>query len=404
MFNFLKGLFGNYKGYQQTKPNYPIVDDTKPATVDNVMQIPGVWQCVSKICNTIASLPCDVLKITDTGHTELDRACHLAYLLNVSPNKDMTPYDFIRAMALNYVLNGNAYARISYARGANYVSAITPLNAEQVQVINNGDGVLSYEYYTEDDKIEHLSARDVLHWKSIGNGLVGLSLKEFARSTLNEAAMAQNASNDTFSTRGKMAGILTSDRVMNDKQRAEVSQQFASMRDNKSIGVLPVDLKFTPLNMSPADIQLLQTREFIVKEFARWFGIPFGLLSGEASNLDELNNYFYKSTILPMCISLEQALMGKIACDESSNHIVKFRLSFLNRASDSQRATLNATYVQNGIKTRNEVRREEGLKDVDGGDILTAQTNLAPLDQLSTANYDPTQTEQQPLTTEPIKQ
>lgn len=93
--------------------------------------------------------------------------------------------------------------------------------------------------------------------------------------------------------------------------------------------------------------------------------------------------------------------MDKIACAEGKDHIVKFRLSFLNRASDAQRAALNATYVQNGIKSRNEVRREEGLRDIAGGELFTAQTNLAPLDMLG--QYDPTQTSQTNLTTQPQK-
>ena len=44
------------------------------------------------------------------------------------------------------------------------------------------------------------------------------------------------------------------------------------------------------------------------------------------------------------------------------------------------------------------------LKDIEGCDILTAQTNLAPVDQLGKDNYDPSQTSQTPLTTQPNKQ
>jgi predicted transcriptional regulator len=86
-------------------------------------------------------------------------------------------------------------------------------------------------------------------------------------------------------------------------------------------------------------------------------------------------------------VGLEQVIMGRIVCGDPEGHRVKFRLSELNRATDAQRAQLNATYVQNGIKTRNEVRREEGLRDAEGGDVLTAQTNLAPIDQLNLDNF-----------------
>jgi len=37
---------------------------------------------------------------------------------------------------------------------------------------------------------------------------------------------------------------------------------------------------------------------------------------------------------------------------------------------------------QNGYMTRNEGRRKENLPSMPGGDVLTVQSNLVPLDQL----------------------
>ena len=398
MFNFIKGLFGQYRGYQRTEPAVAIVPEVRAPTIDNLLQIPEIWNCVGKIANTMASLPCDVLKITENGRTEIDKDCDLFYLLSRKPNKDMTPFDFFRAMTLNFLIHGNAYALIS--RAGKKVIALTPLNAKQMRV--KVENAVSYEYYSKDDEIVSYSADDILHWKNIGNGIVGMSLADFARSTLTEAASAQNAAIDIFKNKGKLTGILTSQNILSKAQKTEISEQFAAMRSMGRMPVLPADLHYQALSASPAEQQLLQTREFIVKQFCAWFGVPMALINGEGSALDETLNFFYKTTILPICSSLEQAIMNKIACDDSE-HIVKFRLSFLNRANDAQRAQLNATYVQNGIKTRNEVRREEGLKDVEGGDTLTAQTNLAPIDQLNAANFDPSQTPQKTISAAPIK-
>ena len=161
-------------------------------------------------------------------------------------------------------------------------------------------------------------------------------------------------------------------------------------------------MKFQSFNLSPADTQLLETREFIVKEFCRWFSIPYQLVQGDnGTDFDGMNAYFYKNTILPMCTNLEQLMLSKVAMDEKKDHIIRFRLAFLNRANDQQRADINAKYVQNGIKTRNEVRREEGWEDIEGADELTAQTNLMPVSQLGTQSGNQSQT---PLSTSPIAQ
>lgn len=398
MFNFIKGLFGQYKGYQRAEPAAAIVPETKAPTVDNLLQIPEIWNCVGKIANTMASLPCDVLKIAENGRTEIDKDCDLFYLLSRKPNKNMTPFDFFRAMTLNFLIHGNAYALIS--RAGKKVIALTPLNAKQMRV--KVENAVTYEYYSKDDEIVSYSADDILHWKNLGNGIMGMSLADFARSTLTEAASAQNAAIDIFKNKGKLTGILTSQNILSKAQKAEIAEQFAAMRSMGRMPVLPADLHYQALAASPAEQQLLQTREFIVKQFCAWFGVPMALINGEGGALDETLNFFYKTTILPICSSLEQVIMSKIACNDSE-HTIKFRLSFLNRANDSQRAQLNATYVQNGIKTRNEVRREEGLKDVEGGDTLTAQTNLAPIDQLNAANFDPSQTPQTTISTTPTK-
>lgn len=398
MWSFFKGLFGQYKGYQRTEPALTMVPEVKAPTIDNLLQIPEIWNCVGKIANTMASLPCDVLKIAENGRTEIDKDCDLFYLLSRKPNKDMTPFDFFRAMTLNYLIYGNAYALIS--RAGKKVIALTPLNAKQMRV--KVENSITYEYYSKDDKIISYSAENILHWKNLGNGIMGMSLADFARSSLTEAASAQTAAIGMFKENGKLTGILTCDNMLTDRQKVEIAEQFSAMRSMGRIPVLPAALRFQPLSATPAEQQLLQTREFIVQQFSSWFGVPQTLIKGEGNNLDDSLNFFYKTTILPICSSFEQAIMTKIACDDSE-HVVKFRLSFLNRANDAQRAQLNATYVQNGIKTRNEVRREEGLKDVEGGDTLTAQTNLAPIDQLDVANFNPSQTLQNLLTSAPMK-
>jgi len=46
------------------------------------------------------------------------------------------------------------------------------------------------------------------------------------------------------------------------------------------------------------------------------------------------------------------------------------------------RVEIFAKAVQNGIRTRNECRAKDNLPPIKGGDVLTAQSNLLPLDKL----------------------
>ena len=402
LWSWIKGLLGNYQGVQVTKPVTQIAEHTTPPTVSNILQIPAIWECVNKITKAMACLPMDVLRVVDEdGNTELVTDGYLHNLLNVSPNAFMTPADFLKKITLDYLIHGNAFIRIDKARGADYIAALIPLNPEQVTTELKGSKVI-YKFWSDKNEIVEYSSDQIMHWKGIGHGIVGLSTVDFARTTLTEAVAAQNASIEMFTTKGKLKGILCSETpLMRQDQATDFLKSFQAMSEAPiGIPLLPSGFKFQSVALSPVETQLLQTREFIVKEFARWFNIPYGLLTGESPELVDLSNYFYETTILPMCVEIEQLFRQKIVKDESLT--VKFRTSVLKRMSDQTRIQMQTSYVQNGLRTRNEIRRDDGLKRLDGADELTAQNNLYPISQLGQA--DATQTSQTPLTTQPQKQ
>lgn len=402
MWSWLTGLFGSYRGTQRREPYAPVAEHTAPVTIQSALQIPAVWECVNKITRSMSCLPIDVLEVIDRdGNTRRDESGRLYRLLNVSPNASQTPADFLKRITVDYLTEGNAFIRMERARGADYIAALTPLPPGQVRVDNTADGV-RYIYLSETGEQITYTPADVMHWKGIGNNLVGMSMIHFAGTTLTEAASAQNASIDIFRNKGKMNGILSSESpILNKTQMRDFIAAFSEMK-NADLGVplLPQGFKFQQLGMSPVDTQLLQTREFIVREFARWFGIPYGLLTGEASELVDLSNYFYETVIMPMCTELEQVLTRGLIKNDKIR--LKFRTSVLKRMSDTTKIQMQTSYAQNGLRTRNELRRDDGLERMDGADQLTAQNNLYPVDKLGES--DATQTPQTPLTSQPVKQ
>ena len=404
------GAPGDASGWQQNAPMVPAVEASKPYDVDKALQIPSVWACIDLLSHTVAALPCDVFLIDSEGRKTADDKCNLADVLGRSPNADMTPYEFFSAMVTNYCLHGNAYALITRWTGERkgQVKALYPLAPQQMQIYRDEDsGQLIYRYLDKNEKYTDYKSSEILHWKGIGNGIMGLKKLAFMRATLTESNDSQSIAVNLFSRNGKLDGVLSTGGVINDRQKKDIADQFERMRKDGGIPVLPADMKFTPYSATPAESQLLETRKFCVEEVCRWFGIPSALInsSGGApgSNIEQVTANFYRSTVLPMLMGLEQAIMKRVPCvEERYNHIVKFRLSFLNRASDQARAQIAATAVQNGWKTRNEVREDEGLPPVPEGGTLTAQSNLFPLGQLGTANAS--QVRQDPISQEPTKQ
>lgn len=405
LYSHLGGAGADYAGWQNAYPQLQAVQDTAQYTTDQAIQISTVYSCVDRLCSTMASLPCEVFLLDEQGHKTPDRLCNLSYIFQNSPSYALTPYEFIALMTQQWALRGNAYALIT-RKTDKTVKSLTPLSPDQMEVYQESNGHLTYRYYNRNSEYIDYKPEQILHWKmNLGNGIVGLSKLEYMRASLNEAVNSQSTAVELYRTHGKQGGILTSDVPLNNKQKNEVSEQFSKARRG-GIPVINANLHFQALSLTPEQTQLLQTRKFGVEEICRWFGVPPALVQndgGDTGSVDEALQLFYKTTILPMCVSLEQAIMKRVPCaDERFNHVVRFRLSALNRANDKDRASINAQLVQNGIKTRNEIRLEEGLPTIEGADDLTAQNNLQPLKNLGSA--DASQTPQTPLTQEPVRQ
>ena len=61
---------------------------------------------------------------------------------------------------------------------------------------------------------------------------------------------------------------------------------------------------------------------------------------------------------------------------------IEFKLDGFLRTSPEARSQYYSQMSQNGVMTRNEIRKLENLPPIDGGDELTAQSNLVPLHRL----------------------
>lgn len=405
--NFSGGL-GDNSGLQFNTPLANLIPNAQAINDNGALQISAVWACVNLIASTIAGLPLKILSGPNGDLNELERQ-ELQRLLE-HPNEQMTSFDFWMCMAMNRILRGNAFAKITRSASGTIV-ALTPLAATQVRVAIV-DGDLVYEYVKDAD-ITVLKSDKIFHWRGLGNGIVGLSQLDFMRATTTELKNAQLNATDTFGNGRQLTGLLTVDQDLNAKQIEKIKQRFKNVGAVQGaaddwLKVLPADMKWQQISMSPSDTQLLETRQFGVDEIGRWFGVPSALINGSGgasgSNVDQARETFYSDTIAPYCTAIEQTLRWSLLPpDKRANCLFKFELNALLRASVSTRYDSYGKALQNGFMTRNEVRALENLPEMfqDGADKLTAQNNLVPLEKLGQAS--PSQTPQTSIE-EPIKQ
>jgi HK97 family phage portal protein len=381
------GALGEHRGQQTGSPSATLVEGARSLGPDAALQLSTVWACVWLLANTIASLPLFVYSKSN-GQRELARDSLLWQLLHETPNSRMTPLEFWVAMLLNLLLRGNAYARID-RNSAGDAIALWPMAADQVE-LKILDGGSSVYFYRLDSNVAALAAENVLHLKEIGNGTIGLSRLDYMRATTSEAAHAQTTASKIFANGGKPSGLLMLDRVLKPEQRTAIKQNFIEMAEGGTsrLFVLEADMKYQQVNLSPQDQQLLETRRFSVEEVCRWFSVPPVLVGHSnvtawGSGIEQLIDGFYKFTVRPYLVNLEQALTKRLLTPaQRAQTSIEFNFDALLRASLKDRVEIYSKFVMNGLKTRNECRQLENDPPIAGANELTAQVNLAPLHML----------------------
>lgn len=398
LFQSLRRWFGNVgstgqqEGIQYGEPFTKVYDINKDYGIDGALQVSAVWACVELLSDNIASLPLFVYEREPgaDGHKNLARGTDLWKLLHDNPNRRNTPMEFWQFMTLNFILRGNAYARV-VRNAAGEAIELLPLSSDQVEVEVDSTGKVIYKYSFE-GKIIVYDERSILHWKDKGNGIYGMSRLDYMRSSVGVAISSQNHTEQGYRKSGRRPGVFMIDKLLTQEQREKIRKNYSGLVEGSDddLLVLEAGAKFEPLSLSPADLQLLDTRKFAVEDIARWFGVSSVMINDTAktttwgTGITELIEGFYKFRLRPMLEGLEQAIERRVLTPgQREKYAVEFSLDAILRGSFRDRLEAASTAVNNGLMTRNEYRQLENLPPKDGGDILTVQLALTNLENLS---------------------
>lgn len=364
-------------------------------TVDSAMQLSAVWSCVRLISETIATLPLPVYRLDAQGRKTPAKTHPLYPLLHDRPNADMTAAEFWECMIACVCLWGNAYALKEYTRSGKLL-ALDPLRPDCMTVRRAKNGAVVYRYHDAEfrDGYKDYPESDIFHLKGFGTtGLTGLSPITYGRNSLGNAMSVEQSVGSTFRNTIQPSGVLTTDQVLKqsviDQYADKLADKFSGAINSGKPMVLQAGFKFLPIQLNPEDLQMLETRAFAVEEICRWFRVPPWMIghtekvTSWGTGIEQQMIAFLTFALRPYLTRIEQAIKRSLVAPEEQQTIsAEFNLEGLLRADSQGRAALYSTMAQNGIFTRNEIRAKENLPPMPGGDTLTVQVNLIPIDQL----------------------
>lgn len=350
----------------------------------NALTISAVWAAVNVISSAIASLPFRVMEEKDQGGLQVAQTHPAHRLLYSQPNEYMTPYTLKETLIAHCLLRGNAYARTVWD-GAGRPAAIYPLLPHEVNPIRRG-GRLLYEVTTETFN-ETFESEEIIHVKGLGyDGLKGYSVVAHARDSMGLSKAAEQYGSKHFSNGGTMTGVLETASKMTAEAAQKMGEWFDRMYSGLSAEqrtvVLGPGTKYNRVGIPPDESQFLETRNFQLSDIARWFNIPPHLIGDLSratfSNIEAQNLSFLTLTLMPWIVRLEEEFTTKLIGPGRKFHCDIDEQS-LRRGDLAAQTTYYNAGVQGGWLTYNEVRAQQGLPPIKGGDIPQRPLNMTPV-------------------------
>lgn len=367
--------------------------DLLGSTDSTALSVATVYRCVNLLADSVANLPLQYMRVKDGIFVE-DTNSRLHYLLTVQPCGYMSAFDFWRQVVQYVLLNGNAYIVPVYDAATMEISRLALVNptcvahdtsADKYAITDLEAGVFGTYY---EDQVIHIKnfTRD---------GKVGISTLEYARKALNIAKTGDSETLDRFANGGSVRGIVgndTSVRGFGEYQDKELERTATDLdsrfRAGERIVSIPGQVQFSPLSLSSADMQFLETRKFSVREICRFFAVHPSFVFDDTNNnyksAEMANVAFLSVTLNPLLRKIENELHRKLV---SPSLCCKRKFQFNRRglyACDlDSRVKYQAQTIAAGIYTVNEWRREENKPAVEGGDTVLVSANLKGINESS---------------------
>lgn len=358
------------------------------------LKIAAVYRAVYLISSATACLTLEYkrkdraknyFKLCDNGEGK-----NINYLLSIKPNERMNSFTFLKNVVAQVLLRGNAVI-VPIKDGLGHTSSYILTSPGCVDYDKDHN---TYDIKDDTNNLHKIyDASEVIHIKNMcdDGGFWGLSTITYAATTLGIAATADKETMKRFGTGGRFKAILTNDKSQKgfgEYDDGEMSSMADDIQDalNNGDDIIQVkgDGNLTPISMTSADMQFLDSRKFTIREIARFFNIPPSKLMDDSNSnykSTEMSNIqFYVEALQPIVTEIEREFNAKMLSPTTYlDYKFQFNLKSLYALDLDGKAKWNKGRLENGQASVNDLRREDDKEPVEGGDEIYLSCNVAPL-------------------------
>lgn len=341
-----------------------------------------------------------------------DRDHSLYKIIHDSPNPEMDACAFWGQQTPGLINAGNSYAKIERGIMGNVI-ALWPLRTQDVRCRRRDDGIIEYEIRNEHGRLlETIPRRDefgrhnILHIAGAisPDGIVGRGVITQARESIGAAQAGQQYHSGLLDNGGVPSGLLTRPEGATPlDEKAERlflqtwNEQFAGSNNAGKTAHLQEGYNFTPIFISPADAQFLESQRFSIAEIARWYVLPVHVLAESAgatrSSISAENTALIGRSVQPWATKMEKAESFQLLSEtEKTTHFIELNLDAQMRGDPEARAKVNRLDIMHGKRTVNQVKALDNLEPVEGGDTTFVPSNIVPIEKAIADDPPPPET------------
>lgn len=351
-------------------------------SADQALRVSAVFACVRVLAESIASLPLITYRRGDGESKERARDHWLYPLLHDRPNRWQTAFQYFETVMAHLTLRGVHVSLKTRGRQPGSVAELVPLHPDRLTIKQRADLSLEFRYRTEAGAEQTFGQSDVLWIPFLSTDAVHpISPVQAMARAVNLARAAEDHGERFFANDASASLAILGKKFKTDEARREFRRELIERQTGQNRHmpiVLEGEGEIKELSISHEDAQFLETRKFQVTDIARIFRVPPHLIAdlerATFSNIEHMGIEFVTLTLMPWFRRIEQAIARDLI--DVPDIYCEFLPDALLRGDTVGRYSANASAIQAGWKTRNEVRRQENLNPIEGLDEPLEPQNM----------------------------
>ena len=332
-------------------------------TASNALRFTPVYRAVTLISSDVARIE---LEVTATGADSLLR----------SPSRWMSAYEFRRAMTMQVLLYGNAFAAINRTRGGELLELIM-LEPDSVSIdVSGSEPIYKTRVYGD------LRMSDVFHLRAPSTtGMWGESPVNLCRSSLQLMAAQEEMALRAIQHSGNPKISISypsklSAEAMQAAERYYLEKHAGSLNAGKPM-VVTDGAKVDRISSTIDDAGLEAARRYSIGDVSRIYGVPASYLSEDVGasygTMEWLSRMYVDACLAPWLAAWGAEIRAKLA---TPFDVVTFDTDDLVRPGMAETMAALRTAVEAGFMTRNEAREELDLDPLPGLDAPIQALNM----------------------------